>query len=146
MRRVQTWSLPQRAAGKDGGLDVTTYAFAWAATRLREMAHLGRRAGRGWEDGDRARAKQWAALQKKFMKPNPLLRKAMEEDQELRGCLSFAARGKVTDWKEFDSKARWIEFRVARRNERAVEGARRAWKDFIFKDAAQGGGGPTRLC
>ena len=126
-------------------MDAATYAFAWEAARLREMAYLGRRAGRGWEDGDRARARQWVAIQVKFLRPTPLLRKAMEEDKELRDCLSFAARGKVTDWKEFESRARWIEYRVARRKERAVEGARRAWKDFIIKDAAQGGGAFTPL-
>ena len=139
-RKVQTWSLPQRAAGKDGALDAVAYAFSWAATRMREMALLGRKAGRGWEDDDRARAKQWAALHDKFLWPNPLLRKAAEEVGEFWECLQFAARGEVTDWEEFEAWAKWAENMAGKRKAEAVEGARKAWREFIAKGLAPGGG------
>ena len=99
-RKIKTWSLPQMASGKEAGLDALAYAFSWTATRLREMAFLGRRTGKGWEEDDRARARRWTDLGAKFLRPNPLLCKAAGEDEEFRECQRSVSRGQVTDWKD----------------------------------------------
>ena len=65
-----------------------SYGFSWAATRLRELAYLGRRAGKGWEEDDRSRTRQWHNLRDKFQNP-AFLGEAMEQDGRFRDCLRF---------------------------------------------------------
>ena len=139
-RVVKTWSLPPRSAGKEGGMDIETYAYSWTATRLRELAHLGRKAGKGWEWDDEARARQWAGLKAKFIWPSPFLRQATATDNLLRECVNFAAQGTVSDWRVFEEWADWAAVTTRRRKAAAMEGARQAWRAFIQKDLAKGGG------
>ena len=79
--------LRQRAAAEKGKLDITTYGYAWSATRARELIWLGisaLKAGSQWAEAAR---RQWTGLIGRFQRPGKLLRSIMAEDNKFMQCI-----------------------------------------------------------
>ena len=88
-RVVLQRTLPPRAAAEKGRLDITTYGYAWTATRVRELIWLGKaalEAGTNWPEASRL---QWRGLIGRFQRPGNLLRAIMSEDQRFKQCIVF---------------------------------------------------------
>ena len=139
-RVVLERALPPRAAAEKGKLDITTYGYAWTATRARELIWLGKaaiKAGIHWPEAAR---KQWLGLIGRFHRPGRLLRSIMAEDERFMQCINFLGGPDLCfDFEAMEGWAVWLEGKVAERRRGRMVECKRAWRTFIEQSRRRGG-------
>ena len=121
-----------KGAAEKGKLDITTYGYAWTATRAREMIWLGKgasAAGRHWPEAART---QWHGLMGRFRKPSKLLQPIMAEDGTFRECINFFGKPDVCfEVDAMEACPEWLEREVEERRRTRMEEIRKAWRASI---------------
>ena len=138
-RVVLDRGLPQRAAAEKGKLDITTYGYAWTATRARELTWLGKSALREGSQWAAASRRQWVGLIRRFQRPGKLLRSIMAEDAKFAQCIQFLGGSEpCLDFEAMNRWANWLEDKVEERTKIRREACKQAWRAFIEQSRRKG--------